>query len=228
MRPPGSSASSDFALSKRRLGRGRKIAGAADQPGNVFGDRIENLARRVARRDASLVGREDRQAGIPARRQFAGQHHLDVVRGLRIFRLVGGECFHPFVAQRGAAPADAVAKALVDAVRHQKLRVFRPTVEAFGQPRFLFAERIGMRRRGILLMRRAVADDAVDDDEGRTIIGAAEDPQGLRHRRGVIGVAHAHDVPAIALKARFDVLAESKVGVALDGHGVVVVDPAQI
>ena len=192
---------------KRRLGRGREVGRAADQPGNVFCDRVENLARRFPRGDAFLIGREDRQAGIPARGQFAGQHQLDLARGLRIFFLIGGECFHPFVTHRAAAPADAVAKALIYAVRHQELRVFRPAVEALGEARFLFAQWIGMRRCSILFMRCAVADDAVDNDQRRSIAGAAEQFQSLPHRRRVIGIAHAHDVPAIALEAILDVFA---------------------
>jgi hypothetical protein len=45
------------------------------------------------------------------------------------------------------------------------LRIFRPAVKPFGELYFLRAKRIAMRGRGILLVRRAVADDAVDDNE---------------------------------------------------------------
>ena len=121
-----------------------------------------------------------------------------------------------------------IAEPIVHAVRHQKLRVLRPAVEKLGQPRFVFAERVAVSGRGILFMRRAVTDDAVDDDDGRPIVGAAERLQRARERGGVVGVAQPRHVPAIAAEPAFDVLAESKVGMALDGDRVAVVDPAQI
>jgi len=98
----------------------------------------------------------------------------DLARGLRKFPPVSGEQFFPIVAQRAAAPADVLAELVVDAVRHQKLRVFRPAVETLGETNFLLTKRIAMRRSGVLLMRRAVADDAVDDNQRRLVLDAAE------------------------------------------------------
>ena len=63
---------------------------------------------------------------------------------------------------------------LAHAVRHQKLCIFRPAVAALGEAHLFFAERLAVRGAGVLLVRRAVADMAVDDDQGRTVAGAAE------------------------------------------------------
>src|ERR1700722_659298 len=159
---------------KTRLGRGRQIAGAADQPRHMLGDGVEHFAGRVPRGDALVVGGECRQERIPLLRQGAGQKLLDLARGLRKFPPVGGKQLFPIVAQRAAAPADVVAELVIDAIRHQKLRVFRPAVKTLGETYLLLTERIAVRRRGVLLVRRAVADDAVDDDQRRPVLDAAE------------------------------------------------------
>ena len=134
----------------------------------------------------------------------------------------------PLIAQGAAAPADALAELVVDAVRHQELRILGPAVKALGEAHFLHAERIAVRGCGVLLVRRAVADDAVDDDQRRLVFGAAECFYRFGERRPIIGVAHAHHVPAIAFEPALHVFAEGELGVAFDGHRVAVVNPAQI
>src|SRR5262249_26110023 len=160
--------------------------------------------------------------------QFAGQQLGNFRRRLRVRAAIGLEAALPGLANRPSALADALAKALVDAVRHEELRVLRPAVEALGQADLLLAERVAMGCRGVLLVRRAVTDDAVDDDQGRAIAGAAERLQRLDETRPIVGVRYSQHVPAVAAKPGRDVLAEGELGVALDGDGVVVVDPAQV
>ena len=58
--------------------------------------------------------------------------------------------------------------------------------------------------------------------------GGLEDLEGSRQHFLIVGVAHAHDVPAIGDEARCHVVAEGQCGIALNGDVVVVVDPAQI
>ena len=57
------------------------------------------------------------------------------------------------------------------AVGNQELRVFRPAVKFFGQPDFFFAQRFAVGGVGVLLVRRAVADVAVDADQRRAVVG---------------------------------------------------------
>ena len=52
--------------------------------------------------------------------------------------------------------------------RHQELRVFRPSVGTLGKPDLLVAQRLAVSFGGVLFMRRAVADMAVQNDQGRT------------------------------------------------------------
>ena len=81
---------------------------------------------------------------------------------------------------------------------------------------------------GVLLVRRAVGDVAVHDDQRRPVARAQEGAEGPRQHLQVVGVADAGDVPAVADEARGHVVAEGQRGVALDGDVVVVVDPAEV
>src|SRR5262249_29469864 len=103
-----------------------------------------------------------------------------------------------------------------------------PTIGAFGEPYFLFAQSIAVCGGGVLLMRRAVSDDAVDDDKRGPILGAAKYFNRAREGGRVVGVVDPHDVPVIRLKPLRNVLAHGEIGVALDGYGVAVVNPAQV
>ncbi len=82
--------------------------------------------------------------------------------------------------------------------------------------------------RGILLVRRAVADMALDDDQGRPVVGALGVGDRVGDPLAVVGVADPLDLPAIAEKAGGDILAEGERGVALDRDVVAVVDPAEV
>ena len=81
---------------------------------------------------------------------------------------------------------------------------------------------------GVLLVRRAVADVAVDDDQRRPPLLALEDLERPGEQLEVVGVAHPGDVPAVADEARRDVVAVGELGAAVDRDVVVVVDPAEV
>ena len=81
---------------------------------------------------------------------------------------------------------------------------------------------------GVLLVRRAIADVAVDNDE-RGPVGAIEKGfERVMQKLQIIGVTHAGDVPAVAGKAHSDIFSEGEVGFAFNGDAVVVVNPAQV
>ena len=85
------------------------------------------------------------------------------------FRSIGSKLAQPRLVQALAALTHAVVEMLAHAVRHEEFGVFGPTVTALGQADFLFAQRLAVGRAGVLLVRRAVADMAVDDDQRRRV-----------------------------------------------------------
>ncbi len=85
-----------------------------------------------------------------------------------------------------------------------------------------------MRLRGILHFGRAVADVAVDHDEGRPAAGLGERAQRLLDPPDVVRIADTHDIPAVCDEARDHILGEGDRGVSLDGDVVVVVNPAEV
>ncbi len=80
-----------------------------------------------------------------------------------------------------------------------------------------------MRGAGVVLMGRAIADMAVDDDQRRDLIGGATSLDRLRDPLDVIGVADSCHVPAIGQEACCDVIAESEIRVPFNGDTVAVV-----
>ena len=85
-----------------------------------------------------------------------------------------------------------------------------------------------MGRGGVDLVRRAVADVAVENDQRRPALGLAKDRKRVLDPLEIVGIADAQHVPAVSLEARCDILGEGDAGLALDGDVVVVVDPAQV
>ena len=82
---------------------------------------------------------------------------------------------------------------------------------------------------GVLAVRRAVADVAVDDDQCGLVGGLTENVESFGRARSVsLASVTCIDVPAVAFEARAHVFAEGQAGVAFDGDVVVVVDPAEI
>src|SRR5437660_1748331 len=77
-----------------------------------------------------------------------------------------------------ATGADAGREVVANGIGNQELRVLGPSVVAFGEADCLLAQRLAMSCGGILLMRRAVADVAIQNDEGWALPGLAKDVQG--------------------------------------------------
>ena len=127
-----------------------------------------------------------------------------------------------------AARADARLEMLAHSIGDEELRILRPAVMTLGQLDFLRAQRFSMRRARILLVRGAVGDVAVDDDESRSIGRLLERPERALEHLQVVGIAHARHVPAVAEKPRRHVVAVRQRRVALDRDVIVVVDPAQV
>src|SRR5712691_11155183 len=166
--------------------------------------------------------------GSPSGRQLTPLHQVDLGRELRIFRPVSREQLSPTAAGLRAARANSGGEVVAHGVGNQELGVLGPSVVAFGEANLLLTQRLAVSRGGILFMRRAVADVAVQNDEGRAPLGVAKDVQGVLDAVDVIGVAHAQNVPPVTQEPRRDVLGKGDARVAFDRDVVVVVDPAEV
>ena len=80
---------------------------------------------------------------------------------------------------------------------------------------------------GVLLVGRAVADVAADDDHRGLVFGAEEFFVGFEQGFGIVGIGAADDIPAEAFEAGGDIVGVGEFGVAFDRNVVVVVDPAE-
>src|SRR5262245_28901059 len=85
-----------------------------------------------------------------------------------------------------------------------------------------------MGRSGVLLMWGAVADMAVENNEGWTVFLVLENIKGVPDPIDVVGVANPQNIPSVGQKPGGDVLREGDARVSLDGDVVVVVNPAKI
>ncbi len=81
---------------------------------------------------------------------------------------------------------------------------------------------------GVVLVRRAVGDHAAHDDQRRPVGCLAEGLQRGAESGQVVDVIDLHHVPAITGEALPHIFAECQRGVAFDGDGVVVIDPAEV
>ncbi len=90
----------------------------------------------------------------------------DFIRKIGIAFAIPGEGLFPRAVQCRAALADAVRETIIDAIRHQELHVFRPAIEFLGLANLILAKWITVDGGGVLFVGRAIADDAVDDDQG--------------------------------------------------------------
>src|SRR5271157_1735806 len=79
--------------------RWTKIGRASEQPGNVLRKNVQRLAGCVPPGDSLRIGGKDGKAAIPACRQFAPLHQLDLVSQLEVFRSISLEEFGPLPAR---------------------------------------------------------------------------------------------------------------------------------
>src|SRR4051812_27883162 len=175
-----------------------EVRRSTDQPRDILCQRVEHFARGIPSGNALGVGRKDRESGIPLRRQLTPLHQVDLGRELRIFRPVSREQLGPAFMGLAATRADSGGEVLGHGGRNQELGVLGPSVVAFGEANLLLAERLAMSRGGILLVWRAVADMAVQNDEGWTPLGLLKDIESLLDALDVVGVADAQNVPSVS------------------------------
>src|SRR5258705_10421062 len=127
-----------------------------------------------------------------------------------------------------AARADAGGEMLTDAVGDEEVGLLRPPVAALGEASLLVAERLTVGRGGVVLVRGAVTDVAVQYDERGTPLRLPEDAESLLDAIEIVGVTHSQDVPPVGEEPRGDVLREGEARLSFDRDVVVVVDPAEV
>ncbi len=132
---------------------------------------------------------------IPTRRQLAPLHQVDLVREFWMLGAVGGEQLGPIAPSLRAARAYPGGEMLAHGVRDEELGVLRPSVAALGEANLVVAQRLAMSGGSVVLVRRAVADVAVENDEGRAALGHLERVQCGLDAVDVIGVGDAKNVP---------------------------------
>ena len=167
------------------LGGGCQIGGATDQPGNVLSHCVQYLRRGLACGQAFRVRGEFGQIAVPAFGKLAVLHAKQFFGKFGILLAILGDALEPGIAQILAALADPLPEVIVDAVRHVEFLVFGPAVVPFGETNLLFTQRLAVRAAGILLVRRAVADVAVHDDQRGPIVGVLKGSEcaGTAYRR---------------------------------------------
>src|SRR5437016_14636651 len=101
---------------------------------------------------------------------------------LGILGLVLFELFYPLLAGGMAASADSLGKVFAHPIGDKELGIFRPSIVALGQLDLFFAERLTVGGGSILLVRSAVGNVTVHDNQGGTIVGAKKNFEGaLQH-----------------------------------------------
>ena len=191
-------------------------------------DGVQHLAGGIARREALRIGSKAWQIGVPSAGKLALLQSLDFVAEVWVFGFVRLHKLRPALLKLPPTLADAGAEVFTHALGDEKLGVLRPAIAALRQTDFFDPERFAMRGAGIVLMGRAVADMAVDDNQGRYVVGMPEGLDRLCEPLAVIGVADALHVPAIGKEARGHVVAEGEIRVTFDRDAVAVVNPAEV
>src|SRR6202035_4614245 len=112
----------------------------------------------------------DREISIPCGRQLAPLHLVDLGREIRMRGAIRIEQVRPLAARLSAARPDPSCKMVTDPAGNQELRILGPPVGALGQSDLRLAERLPREGGRILQVGRAIADMAVQNDEGRAVL----------------------------------------------------------
>src|SRR5262245_14737058 len=215
-------------VGQRGLVRWSQVRRPAEEPRDVLREHVEYFARRIPAGDALGIRREHREVAIPTYRQVPRLHLIDLFRELGILLAVRRHERGPPASRGGAACPDAGREALAHAVGDQELRVLRPPIAALAKANFLRTELLAVRGRGVLLVRGAVADVAVEDDQRGAPLRFAKDAESGLDAIEIVGVADTEDVPAVPLESGGDILCEYEARLTFDRDVVVVVDPAEV
>src|SRR5262249_17580869 len=157
------------------------------------------------------IRRKGRQVAIPSHGQVASLHLLDLGGELRELLTVVGKERLPAPPRLGAARHDSGIKLPHDPVGHEKLGILRPAIGALGKPDLLLPQWFAMGSGRVNLVRRAVTDVAVENDESWSTFGLSEDCERILDALKIIRVANPEHVPSIGKKAGRDIFGKRDV-----------------
>src|SRR5579884_295896 len=155
--------------SKARFGGRSQISRAANQPGNILRNHIQYFCRGIAAGDALFISREGWDVFVPSVRKFTALHARKMVSAFRRIFLESIKERFPLRAQLAPTLPNAFRKVFTDTIRYVKLGIFRPTIRFFGQADLIFTQRFAVGFFGVLLVRRAISNVAVHNDERGTV-----------------------------------------------------------
>ena len=197
-RPPGLSGSKSPAPANLSvvLFEAPRSAEPPRNQGMFWASALSTFARGVASGDAlgdrrAKLGRSRSHPAGSSRRCICS---ISVARSGNLRSVVGKERL-PAAPRLGPARADAGSEMLPDAVGHKELGILGPAIGALGEPDLLVAQRLAVGCGGVDLVRRAVADVAVQNDQRRPARGLAEDRERMLDALEIVGVADPQHVP---------------------------------
>src|SRR6185437_5487279 len=135
---------------------------------------------------------------------------------------IGFKICRPCIAQLVDSLGNRSVNMFFHAFGYEEFDVFGPPVTSLGESNLLIAEWLAMSRAGVLLMRRAVTDVAVNHDQCRCIASPLETGEQLCQSGRIVRVVQPMHRPAIGAEASGHVFAEGKVGLAFDADLIVV------
>src|SRR5258708_38371197 len=80
----------------------------------------------------------------------------------------------------------------------------------------------------ILLVRRAIADMTVHDNQSGAAVGGEETAIRSFQHLDIVGIRDAYDFPSVCQKSSGNVFGKCDIGMAFDRYAVTVIDPAQV
>src|SRR5260221_311556 len=110
---------------------------------------------------------------------------------------------------------------------HERL-IRREAEEFLGQPHFLRPQRLAMSAWRILLVRRAIADMTVHDNQSGAVAGGEEPAIRSFQHLDIVGIGDAYDFPSVGQKSCSYVLGNCDIVMPFDGYAVTVIDPAKV
>ena len=204
------------------LVEGRQVGRAADQAGHFRGQHLQHFARRVPRRQLPSPPRTFGRPLRQPRRELVTSRRVPVGGQLRVRlapvrRTAAATPRIHRVALRGG-----LQEQLPHHLRDEEGGLQRQAQRLLRRDHLVLAQGLPVGGRGVLLLRAALADVGVADDEAGPILHLLRRLDRRRHRRPVVPIDLLH-VPTVGLEALLRVLPEGEVGAALDADVVVVI-----
>src|SRR5882757_3145877 len=151
-----------------------EIRRSSNEPWNVLRKHVQHLAGSIPPSDTLGAGWKDREIAIPTLRQLAALHETNFGSELGIFALIVSKELRPAPPRVCTPRAYAIGEMLAHCIGNEKLGVLGPAIKALREADLLFAERLPMSLGRVMLMGRAVAYMAIQNDKGWPSLGITE------------------------------------------------------